>query len=74
MLIISCRPDDKPENLTTDLDVALQNAVRNANRGGPYIMGMMAPLFSHSLRLEANRCMQASLLGNSRTSTRKITG
>ena len=72
MLIISCRPDDKPENLTTDLDVALQNAVRNANRGGPYIMGMMAALFSHSL--EANHCMQASLLGNSRTSTRKITG
>ena len=50
MLIISCRPDDKPENLTTDLDVALQNAVRNANRGGPYIMGMMAPLFSLATR------------------------
>ena len=50
MLNISCRPDDKPENLTTDLDVALQNAVRNANRGGHYIMGMMAPLFSLATR------------------------
>jgi len=40
-------PLDQKYNLTADVDVAFESALKNASRQGPYIMGM-----SHSKSLD----------------------